>query len=528
MKRLLYICLVAVLLTACRTAPAPASAPVETAPVEAAPAPVVETLPTAPTPATLPFQPAPDAIEKVRLAPGAQLSGNGTFFIDLATGAIEAWRLTSPDWGMLTPITGAERWLTGTGLLADRKTGRVWRYDWGQADVLAAAEEHLLLRRRGQNHLILTDADLRELASFPTDMGPQGTFGGGVFSPDGKRLLIRDAERNLTLVDVATGKQTALGKPGRDRAGFTTQLPMLVPDAGGVWVVTAHAVESQGEWRPETTSDVQRFDWNGKEVQPMISIAGSYPWFSPDGRWLAYDSILAGTTTTTVLADAKTGQVKQKVLSASLCYSDIGVRGGRWLSDSSGVVLRHFDGKQRAYAVLSTSGALKGAPVLTREPLPAPDSPGILALRDRSVVDLSGKVLLKAPSIAGNELTGDSNTWGRTSRELIVTLPHGGHGGRCPIEPLLAPRVEPGPIKPLVMQVNTPGDCLNLRSEPGGKEIKCLSHGTRLTVTAGKHAQPPLWGDYPMIADAYWAHVKAPTGEEGWVALKYDLLKWQE
>lgn len=141
------------------------------------------------------------------------------------------------------------------------------------------------------------------------------------------------------------------------------------------------------------------------------------------------------------------------------------------------------------------------------------------------MVDLTGRVLLKAPVL--NDKAGDFNVWGATSRELIVTLPHGGHGGRCAPLLVMPPTIAPADLEaPLEFLVNTPGDCLKLRTEPVGSEIKCLSHGTRLTATKGKQTVPPLWGEHALVAGERWLHVRTAAGGEGWVAFRADLLAW--
>jgi hypothetical protein len=56
-------------------------------------------------------------------------------------------------------------------------------------------------------------------------------------------------------------------------------------------------------------------------------------------------------------------------------------------------------------------------------------------------------------------------------------------------------------------RTNTPGDCLRLRSAPGGEIPQCLGHGTRVTVLEGPVRQLGL----------DWYRVATPAGE-GWMA----------
>lgn len=88
-------------------------------------------------------------------------------------------------------------------------------------------------------------------------------------------------------------------------------------------------------------------------------------------------------------------------------------------------------------------------------------------------------------------------------------------------------RITPGPTAPAAARsprpeasaslapgdrarVNTPGECLNLRSEPVGNVISCVAHGTSVTVIGG-----PV-----TAAGLTWVEVQAPSGA-GWMAAQY-------
>ncbi len=58
----------------------------------------------------------------------------------------------------------------------------------------------------------------------------------------------------------------------------------------------------------------------------------------------------------------------------------------------------------------------------------------------------------------------------------------------------------------VVFNTNTQG--LFLRSEPGGDVLETLPEGTRVEQI----------GDDQLAADYVWRHVRAPSGQEGWVA----------
>ncbi|MEO8538583.1 MAG: hypothetical protein ABI577_02500 [bacterium] len=62
-------------------------------------------------------------------------------------------------------------------------------------------------------------------------------------------------------------------------------------------------------------------------------------------------------------------------------------------------------------------------------------------------------------------------------------------------------------------RINTPGDCLRLRSAPGGSVISCLSHGGQVTVT----------GSPQTVEGITWVPVNTLLGS-GWMAADF-LLK---
>lgn len=62
-------------------------------------------------------------------------------------------------------------------------------------------------------------------------------------------------------------------------------------------------------------------------------------------------------------------------------------------------------------------------------------------------------------------------------------------------------------------RVNTPGECLNLRSAPGGSVVKCIAHNTQVTVTGSPKTQDGMT----------WLPVSTPAGN-GWMAATF-LLK---
>ncbi len=86
-----------------------------------------------------------------------------------------------------------------------------------------------------------------------------------------------------------------------------------------------------------------------------------------------------------------------------------------------------------------------------------------------------------------------------------------GEGAAPPAPPA---RTEAGPVTAGdKARVNTPGDCLRLRSGPAGNITHCLGHGTQVTIT----------GEPQVSEGIRWAPVSTAAGK-GWMAESF-LLK---
>jgi hypothetical protein len=86
--------------------------------------------------------------------------------------------------------------------------------------------------------------------------------------------------------------------------------------------------------------------------------------------------------------------------------------------------------------------------------------------------------------------------------------------GATPAATARAPQPAPAPAISFQAgdraRVNTPGECLNLRSEPVGNVMACVPHGTSATVI----------GSPVTAAGMTWVQVQTPNGA-GWMAAPY-------
>ncbi|MFZ5815248.1 MAG: TolB family protein [Bacillota bacterium] len=473
---------------------------------------------------------------RLTLKPGEEPQANGLYFVDTATGEIEGWTAAHAEGISFSAVAGSQRWVVARApvdtYLVDRQSQKVWQWNAKELAVVAASDDLLLFELLGPDpgsRFVVVNAALEPLSVFSGAEGPLHSQSQARFAPDGRKLVHLGHDGALRLVDVATGKTEPLATDLPQREGFHPVASLrLSRDGSEIQVAVTHY--PTGQWRPDLSSDLLRFTWNGKAAAAPLTVPGTSPSLSPDGKLVAYESAFQGKVPTVVIADAASGEPQAWTRSGALCYQDQGTIGGRWLADGSGVLLRTY-GDQ--FQLMTLDGRLRTNPVWGAqgaEPLPAPDNPSLLALRDRSLVDLSGKVLL--PGAESDNRFGDLDPWGADSSEMLLTLPHLGHGGRCGNLILLPPKAESAASAqydaPMHLQVNTPGECLTLRAEPNGKAIKCLPHGTKLTVTPDRQPVPLLMMEQPLVGGHYWIHVQAPEGLSGWVAITGGFLTWAE
>ena len=216
------------------------------------------------------------------------------------------------------------------------------------------------------NQLTWFDLNGRELAK----LGEPAPTAQLAFSADGRRLITCDrTDRfDLWMVDVASGVRTRFTF-GPDPAAFA----VFSPDMKTVYYgnvlgkIFARAADGSGEqrtlidlpatsiWtstmvpdasalvvmrqRPKTGIDMSLLLLSGKgELQDLIATPGNQnnPAFSPDGRWLVYDTDESGR--------AEVVAVRYPSLSGHWQLSSQGGSGPQWLPDGRGVLYQTEDG----------------------------------------------------------------------------------------------------------------------------------------------------------------------------------------
>jgi hypothetical protein len=260
-----------------------------------------------------------------------------------------------------------------------------------------------------------------------------------MISPDGRTVMLLDAGI-LYSVDANTGAGRAI------RDYKTVKLGLGVVRQGQEVTVQGYSVS-------------ERYSWQGEKLGDL---PGENAIFSPDGSLVAWEEKLAGFVSAVVVADAASLQPRFRAVGASLCYDDLGTLGGRWLGDSSGLVLLSGGG----YHIVDREGNLRDVPVpdgveIEREIVPAPDRADLFVIDRRLVVDASGKRLSEVTLWDGSGIMpGHTDSWGIDSAELRFTLPYFGLVGGCRRwSP--APRVDRALfVDEMVLVVGLPaGDC---------------------------------------------------------------------
>lgn len=476
---------------------------------------------------------APGAMERVTYAPGEDIERAGLYFLNVATGVSEGWALAATDQPLwqLSPGSGASRdnrFAVAQGLIVDRQTGHVYRYDIGQTTLVHSGETIAVppvyerswslgpAARHGRLIFYLPalrqfavvqfgQAEPRILSTFHRAAEFQAVSVRALFSPDGQRIaVVADV---LMLVEAETGRTTAIGERPLPRDPRPSL--MLLPLRDDTFIVAARL----------GTLAWARYTWEGQrlaaaEVRPNMIWSGVY--FSPDGAHVAWAEQLSTTTpwlSAVIVRDGMTGQPLFRAVGASFCHELLD--GDRWLADGSALVAIVQAGVHWSEHLIDIAGTV--APRGHFTGIPAPDR------TDRfftgNVIDLDGNLLASIRAPGRIEETLWFHPWGESSNEARFVTPHFfGRGGRCygwsgGPEPVM----ERAPFTQSPTQrLSAPGDrpelagVLRAEPDPDATATASISYPIDVAILAMVDRAVGSCGEI-------WAHVRTADGQQGWV-----------
>lgn len=474
------------------------------------------------------------------------------------------------------------------GGLLNRQTGVSYTWDRTQLELGIIDDDHLLAREvaedaqrgfsAGTGRYVVISPDLRPLAEFalPTSSAlmPHGTAVSkdgsmlGLVTPDGQRAFLVSFERDGEVIEV----------PGNAPPNRFVRAESAMDGPGIRFVSVATGSDGTGLVLTVIAYD-QYLTLTGDVAGSGPDYGNPAPLPSPDGRYRlrpgslraryvglgdnedwVYTDLLDMETGETVL----TGETLFRVLSGHLYYG-LGAH-RRWLANSSAFVVEGADlgapGESygpwrtaRRHYLVSTGGELEPLP---RPPEwinnlegegttaasylaywggyePSPHDPDLFAVGGLAVYNRRADRWFAPGNFV--QPIGD-DPWGGTSREIRFIFPPGGKDAAGP-GTVLPPAVAYSPFNEQVrLRVARTGDCLNLRERPRADAavLDCLVDGTEVVVVEPEHELGEEQGwDFPQGKPAFWSddreepfqmyvHVRAPSGQTGWVAIQY--LEW--
>jgi Tol biopolymer transport system component len=215
--------------------------------------------------------------------------------------------------GTLAYLPGGETWARQKIVWVDRSGQRTAVTDatGGYNDVRVSPDgTRLLLWSAAANDMLLV-YDLERGRS--TRLPLRGNVTGGAWTPDGRRVI---AALDATLVSVAADGSDDVETIATDASRF---YPHVAPDGDTV---------AFGIGRPDNRSDIWTLSVKTHVTKPCVATRFNerVPRYSPDGRWLAYESDESGVVEIYV-RPANCGGAKTQI-------STGGGHGGVWSSDS--------------------------------------------------------------------------------------------------------------------------------------------------------------------------------------------------
>jgi len=498
----------------------------------------------------------------------------GIFFMNVESGAVEAWRLvTAESSNGEPPVTPLVRSFFGGDLVTaqmgdntyaiDRKTRAAWQWPSSRLFLSDYIADCYLFRdvlygngSGPESPVYFANASLDLQATFTVDaraISPQF-----VGSPDERRVAYVDGGSDdapwlLHLRDIATGNQIATHPVGEAGDGFNITLVVSAPRLDAIVVSRSEpAVDSQGTPVANPRSVSLTAPWSGDWANLQQAEAPPPGGFSPDGTSEAVMDVMlsqmgiGGFYWPALTVSNAGGAPRFTWLSVSPAISNS--LDSAWLADSSSMVVMNFAGDESgaswqnyAYSLLDAhSGTLTPLDIPAEvapgsalgalyeyPPAPSPADADILALGPTAALHLASGKLVRANLGPDKHPPTLQRPWLGRPNEVVWSLPVLGRDGpQVPF--LIPPKLIHGaiPTPPLRFTVARTGDCLNIRDGASlkGNVIACVQDGTSLTMAVahaieGAPAEPWTTND-----DGAWLYVSTAGGLAGWVAAAY--LDW--
>lgn len=158
----------------------------------------------------------------------------------------------------------------------------------------AAPAQYVTAVRDNQNGPLAVHTLFGDRVTIPLVNGSYSAF-----SPDGRFMAVSVEDRDIYLLEVATGIITPL--PGASEADIIETMPSWSPNGETIAFVRTTATDELNSAQIVAPSDIYTVPAEGGTPLPLIGASGDgfnyYPAYSPDGRWLAFTRHVTGSRT---------------------------------------------------------------------------------------------------------------------------------------------------------------------------------------------------------------------------------------